>query len=389
MKKIFLILTVIVIASAAAGCACGQAEDTLPRYRAQIIALENDEIKAGDTGETYPIQYMTVRILEGPYRDMEFETEVFIDTTAYETFDHYRNGDIVEAELTLDASGEPDSARVTTLIRIPYIIGLAAVFLLLLVVIGRFKGLKTVASLVVTVGAVVAILVPLIAEGRDPILSAAFTSIIVTVFTMFLVGGFNKKSVAAMLGTISGLIIAAAVTLIAGALMRVTGIETEEVGMLMVSDVDFAFDFKGILTAGIIIGCLGAVMDVGMSISSSINELHEVNRDLTAGRLFKSGMAVGRDIMGTMANTLILSYTGGALMLMVVWSVYGVSFLDMLNKGYIVVEVIKALCGSIAMVLTIPLTALIASRMVHAGAPKNPAEPETDPATGAEKDETD
>ncbi len=103
-----------------------------------------------------------------------------------------------------------------------------------------------------------------------------------------------------------------------------------------------------------------------MSISSSLNEMRSIDPSIDAKRLFHSGMSVGRDIIGTMANTLILAYTGGSIMLMVVWSVYGVSFADMLNKGYIVLEIAKSLCGSIGMVMTIPITAFIASRLIAA-----------------------
>ena len=96
--------------------------------------------------------------------------------------------------------------------------------------------------------------------------------------------------------------------------------------MLMIAQTDVAFNYQGILTAGILIGCIGAVMDVAMSISSSMSEMAAIDPSLSHHQLFASGMSVGRDIIGTMANTLILAYTGGSLMLMVVWSVYGISF---------------------------------------------------------------
>lgn len=147
--------------------------------------------------------------------------------------------------------------------------------------------------------------------------------------------------------------------------MRITGIDTSAVELLMIIETDVVFNYQGILTAGILIGCIGAVMDVGMSISSAINEMAKIDPTLTRHKLYTSGIAVGKDIIGTMANTLILAYTGGSIMLMVVWSVYGISYADMLNKGYIVIEVAKSLCGSIGMVMTIPLTAYIASHLVR------------------------
>ena len=154
------------------------------------------------------------------------------------------------------------------------------------------------------------------------------------------------------------------ITVVVNALLRVSAVELESVDMLMTSNLGVSIDFNGIMMAAIMVGGIGAMMDVGIDIASSINEIHEVNPFRTPKQLFESGISVGRDVMGTMANTLILAYTGCSLMLMVNWAVFSESFFDMLNNGYIVVEVIKALCGSIGMVLTIPITAFIGSRMI-------------------------
>lgn len=246
----------------------------------------------------------------------------------------------------------------------PYITILSLLFLATIVIIAGIKGLKTITALILTVGTVVFILVPMISKGYDPIISALMSGIMVTVVTLSFVGGINKKTLSAVFGTLLGLGCAVVLTLIASSFMRVTGISTEAVGMIMITDLDYDLDIRGIFTAGIIIGCLGAVMDVGMSIASSISEIKKVSANISKKELFSSGMSVGRDIMGTMANTLILAYTGGTIMQMVVWKIYGISFVDMLNKEYIVAEVVKALCGSFGMLLTIPITCVIASRII-------------------------
>lgn len=363
MKKKTLIIFLLFICILFTSCQSTASQDS--QYKAKVLSVEDESYRDEGTGKYYSSQQLEIMFIEGPYEGQTFESGVFIDSANYSDIALYRAGDTVVAAAFEKSNGEIDYVSVVTLVRVPYILILAAIFLILIGIIARMKGLKTILALIFTICAVVFVLVPLIANGYNPILSAALVCIVISVVTLFVVGGFNKKSLAAVLGTIGGLICAAVITLIFSSLMRISGIDTGEVGLLMIAETDVVFNYQGILTAGILIGCIGAVMDVGMSISSSINEMVMINNSLNRHQLFRSGITVGKDIIGTMANTLILAYTGGSIMLMVVWSVYNVSFADMLNKGFIVLEVAKSLCGSIGMVMTIPLTAYIASHLVR------------------------
>ena len=360
MKKTALILfLILMLTMVLAACSDSKTET----YHAKVLSARHEAYT--EDGRSYSIQSLELEFTNGPVAGNTYSAQVSMDVTNYTSIALYRAGDTVEANIFYNENGDVDQVSVISLVRTPYLIILAAVFLLLIFVIGGFKGFKTILALVFTVSAVIFGLVPLISNGYDPVLSATLVCFVVTVVTMFTVGGLNKKSISAVLGILGGLICTGVITLLFSSLMRITGIETAEVGLLMISDTNISFNYQGILTAGILIGCIGAVMDVGMSISSAINEMHTIDPALSQKKLFCSGLAVGRDIIGTMANTLILAYTGGSLMLMIVWSVYGVSFADMINKSFIVLEVAKALCGSIGMVLTIPLTALIASFLIR------------------------
>ncbi len=375
MKKVFICFAILMLALS--GCAPQSApSDTV---QAKVVSVVDESYRDEAAGKFYCTQYLTLTLLEGEHQGETHEAQVYIDAANNTNIALYRIGDTVEVFVQLTETGEVAHVSVHTLVRAPYVIVLAAVFLVLILLMGRLKGLKTILALVFTVSAVIFILVPLIAGGYNPVLAAAIVCIVITVVTMLAVGGFNKKAASAILGTTGGLICAAIITLIFSALMRITGIDSSEVELLMVAETNVIFDYQGILTAGILIGCIGAVMDVGMSISSSLSEMRSIDASINAKRLFHSGMSVGRDIIGTMANTLILAYTGGSIMLMVVWSVYGVSFADMLNKGYIVLEIAKSLCGSIGMVMTIPITAFIASRLIGTN-------PETPPAIEADNE---
>ncbi len=267
-------------------------------------------------------------------------------------------------EVYLNEAGEIEDVSFYTMVRLPYVLGIFLLLLALIGVIGRKKGLKTIVAILATIAGVFGVIVPVIGAGGDPVLISVVVCIVITFITMFTVGGFNRKALAAALGTMGGLVCTLIITAIVNALLRVSAVELESVDMLMTSNLGVSIDFNGIMMAAIIVGGAGAMMDVGIDIASSINEIHEVNPFRTPKQLFESGISVGRDVMGTMANTLILAYTGCSLMLMVNWAVFSESFFEMLNNGYIVVEVIKALCGSIGMVLTIPITAFIGSRMI-------------------------
>jgi len=155
-------------------------------------------------------------------------------------------------------------------------------------------------------------------------------------------------------------LVAGGIAFFVGSLASLTGLGDEEAQMLMYIPQQVNFDFKGILFAGIIIGALGAVMDVGMSIASSMREVEAAKPEITTKDLIRSGMNVGRDIMGTMSNTLILAYTGGSLQLMLLFMAHDFSLTEVINWDMIASEVVRALAGSIGLIFTIPLTAMVA-----------------------------
>ena len=137
---------------------------------------------------------------------------------------------------------------------------------------------------------------------------------------------------------------------------------------------EFVLDFKGLLFAAIIIGASGAAMDVAVSIASSLDELSQKAPDLSARQLFSSGVAIGRDIMGTMSNTLILAYVGGAIHLILLLYAYPVPFANIINRETVAAEILIALCGSMGILSTIPLTALIVS-FLHRHTAEHPFHP--------------
>ena len=140
--------------------------------------------------------------------------------------------------------------------------------------------------------------------------------------------------------------------------MNMTGM-CEETGLLAgLSDEAKAFDYRGILFSGIIIGALGACMDVGMSLASALQELKQEKPEINQKGLMKSGMNIGKDMIGTMTNTLILAYTGGALVTILIFSLGDLDLCEVLNKEILLEEIVRSIAGSIGLIFTIPITTL-------------------------------
>jgi uncharacterized membrane protein len=204
-------------------------------------------------------------------------------------------------------------------------------------------------------------MLPLILRGVNPILVSVITAVLVTVVTIFLVAGINHKSISAIAGTSIGVIVAGVISYVVGNQASLSGLSAEEATMLMYIPQGIQFNFRHLLFAGIIMGALGAAMDVGISIASAIDEIHKANPRLSSRRLFRSGMNVGKDVMGTMVNTLILAYTGTSIPMLLLFMAYETELSKVFNLDVIATEIVRSLSGSIGLILTIPITAIIAS----------------------------
>ncbi|NDL68147.1 YibE/F family protein [Anaerotalea alkaliphila] len=331
-------------------------------YRGKVEEILSDEMETyQSSGGEYRqrVQKASVRILDEPYREQTFTVTNYIDEAmAYNL--QLNAGDEVYCILELDAGGNVLEALVYEHRRDKYLYLLGGIFVLTMLGVGGRKGLKSMVTLGITLTGVYYMLVGII-NGGDPVFLAVFISAVVTVATMFLIAGFNKKAVSSLLGTLSGTLTAGILALWIGSLTHMTGLGNTEAQMLMISQHSVPMDLTGILFASIIIGTLGAVMDVSISISSAINELTVANPLYSTTDLFKSGMNIGRDVMGTMANTLILAYVGSSMFLLLVFMVNGIPYRNVVNMDLIGTEILRAMVGTIGIIFTIPATAIIAS----------------------------
>ncbi len=246
-------------------------------------------------------------------------------------------------------------------VRITPLLWLLVIFCVLIVVFAKMQGFKTVVSLGFTCLSVFVVLIPAILNGHNIYLWSILVCIFITVMTLCLISGFNVKTLCAGIGCICGVLCAGLITLIMDIFLNMTGLVEEESIYLVQLHPDNPINLKAIIFAMIIVGAVGAVMDVSMSISSSLYELRIKSPLIKPNALMKSGFTIGRDMMGTMANTLVLAYIGSSLTSVLLLVSYNSDIQQVINREVIIAEILQALAGSLGMLLTLPLTSAICS----------------------------
>lgn len=238
---------------------------------------------------------------------------------------------------------------------------LLAVFFGLMWLVGGKKGFNSILALIFTFVAVIMMYIPMMYIGVSPFIAATITVVIITLVTFILIADFQMKSIGAMLGTIFGVIVSGLIALVFGHFGHVTGFNVDDIENLIYVGQNSRLDIGGMLFSGILIASLGAVMDVAMSVSTSLHEIKEQRSEITAKEIFKSGINIGRDMIGTMSNTLILAYVGGSLGLVMIIYAYSYQMHQILNMYSIAIEIMRGVAGTIGIILTVPITSLIMS----------------------------
>ena len=360
MKKIFLF--VMLLFGLISPCLALETPD-LPSEVGKVEKVTYEDVADGLQNENNVKQKVQVKVLTGQFKGtVQTLDNMLTGNPAYDI--SLNKGDKVV--LHLDAK----NTEVNSVDDVDFFIAdvkrdysleaFAALFMILLVIIGRKKGVFSLVSIIATISLMFFVLVPLILHGVNPVVSAVVVGILSTIITIYLVGGFNSKSSAAIIGTGLSLIFAGGMSLAAIWMARLTGFAGEESMFLYSTRPDLSF--KGILAASMIIAALGALMDTGVSIASSVNEIYETDKKLPVNQLFKSGMNIGKDIIGTMSNTLILVYLGSALPLVLLSN--NIDLQKFFNLNQVATEILSALIGSISILACVPLTAIIAAYLI-------------------------
>jgi uncharacterized membrane protein len=372
MKR-FILLSVLCLGWLQCAAAFGQAphiEETfvVGKVKGVSDAQVNDQLLRS-TGIVTRRQTTQVEILEGPLKGTTVSVPNEItDNPAFNVI-ATPGKELVLSQVT--ENGGKAEFNIADYHRVPVLATLLAVFLAVFLFFGGKQGFKSLLGLVIGITLIATVLLPLSARGFDPLLVAALICIAVTAASTTLVAGFSKKAAAATMGTVGGVLVAGVAAHLVIVSAPLTGLSTEEAQILRGSMLNQPPEFySGLLAAGMLIGALGVIMDVAVSIASAVCEVADTDRTLTRASLYKKGMNVGRDIMGTMTNTLVLAYAGSALPLLLLMA--QIPSTKLFNLDLVATEIASALTGSLGLICTIPLTALAAAHLLGAQRPTKP-----------------
>jgi uncharacterized membrane protein len=367
-KKTLRTLIVLAVAAAifVAGCVlAAPAEDNSPTpteyssyERGKVLQILRDSTvpdPASDGGFRGD-QLMIVEVTTGKYAGKQLQVYNYVGPLYGEPLNE-GDGCVVTISTYADGTYKGTVFEFDRLIPLIIVVGL---FLLAAVLVGGKTGAKSLVGLLVTLACLFFILIPGLMKGAPTLPLVFGVCAFIAVVSLTILGGIERKTVCAMLGTIAGTGMAVVFALIAQWLTRVDGLRLDDVEpLLQLRQQGMGIGLRGLLAGGIAISALGAVMDVTMGISSALCEVSAANENLTTLELFRSGMNIGRDMVGTMTNTLILAFLGSSFTLILYLYSIGLQPWQLISSALLSTEVVSSVSGSIGVILSIPLTALI------------------------------
>lgn len=238
------------------------------------------------------------------------------------------------------------------------------ILFIIIITIGKSKGVKSIIGLAYTLYLVIFFLLPTVFSGYPPVIMSIICIILATIVTLMLLNGNSKKTYGAIAATVLGVILSAVCFYLMSLVLNINGFSSDEAESLVLITRATNLQIKEILFAGILVASLGAIMDVGMSIISALYEVSYHQPNLTKKELFNSGIEIGKDMIGTMTNTLILAFTGSAFISLLVLFSYNVDVLQLLNSNYIVIEFAQGIAGTLGIVLTVPIASIIGAAIL-------------------------
>ncbi len=318
--------------------------------------LENGNRTPVGSGMPQPFQRLRVQLDQSLYRgdtvDLEWGGRRALDSNGF-----LRPGDRVLLSVT--RNGNDRTYAILEVVRLPALVPVAAVLVIALLAVARLKGLAALAGLASSVAVFLLAIVPALRRGDDPLIATLLGCLGVIAVSVFVVHGLNRKSLAALCGTMAGLGVVTAMGALALATSRMTGLGSENQIFLAVGT-DGRIDMPRLALAAVMVGSLGAIVDMSVGQSSAVTELAAADEMMRGRRLYASALNVGRDHVGSLVNTLALAYFGGALPLILLISLGYQPLAIAVNSEEIVESVIAVMAASIGLVLCVPITTAIA-----------------------------
>lgn len=325
----------------------------------KIIGILDEKVSLRE-GEQLLYQKLEIKIIKGSLKGKKVEVEMGDIPVVGQP--KYKVDDQVVISYSQDFKGN-DVFFITDYVRRQPLLWLFLIFIILALLVGQWRGGMSLLGLGISFLVIFFFILPQIYQGNDPIIIAIIGSLVIIPATFLLSHGLNQKTLIAMAGTLISLVIVGFLSYLFIELTKLTGYSSEEAAFLHLAK-QGQINIRGILLAGIIIGALGVLDDITISQAAIVQQLREANPRMKGKELFKRAMNVGQDHIASMINTLVLVYTGAALPLMLLFIDSPRPFSEVINYQMIAEEIVRTLVGSIGLILAVPMTTILASRIV-------------------------
>ena len=328
-------------------------------FKAQVIEILDEATKEREDGSIFRQQNLKLKALEGEKEGEEF---IYYGISDIEVASEksYKIGDKVFVDVFTSDNGE-ETVYVTEYVRSQALWYLVIIFIVVFLVIGKTKGIRALLSLVLTFVIIIKFMLPLILAGHDPFFVSLIGGLLIMTLVIYLTEGWQKKSHLAILSVLASLLITLVLSLIFTNLSRLTGMAQEETVFLLGLG-DLSINFKGLLLAGMLIGAIGVLDDIIVSQIEAVERIYEANSSLPTKKVFSLAFKIGNTHLGTMVNTLFLTYAGAALPLLLIFTLgqeTGLSLSRALNSEVITTEIIRTLVGSIGVMSAMPIATFL------------------------------
>lgn len=361
-KALFILLSFFVFLFVFNSSSLAQGSLTLPKeekLEAVITKLaEEKEIEINGQRQLY--QKLELLITKGSLKGKEIIVEngniPQVNARKYET------GDKLVITATKDFENK-DVYFISDYIRRDPLFWLFGLFIGLTVLIGGKRGLAAILGMAFSFFIIFSFLLPQISAGKDPIFIAIVSSLFIIPVNFYLSHGFNRKTTAAIIGTVISLIVTGILANIFVDAVRLSGFASEETSFVEALSPGLV-NIRGLLLAGIIIGALGVLDDITVSQAAVVYQLKRVAKSLTSGQLFAKAMDVGRDHIASVVNTLVLVYTGAALPLLLLFINNPIPFSEVINYEILAEEIVRTLVASIGLILAVPITTFLTAYLI-------------------------
>ena len=359
-EKRELIFSAVMISICAVLCCVSLMHHTDPepgrKEKAVVLSVDNSRVQELGLlrqGE----QHLDIRISSGKFKGKTFPAVNMI-RAQLDLDKFFKPGDVILAAVPYDAVPETTQLNAQDYYRINWMLLLFILFGVLLVIFAGLTGFNALLSFVFSGLFIWKIVIPLLLQGANALWVSFGAVVLLSCIIITLVSGFSRRTLAALAGTLSGVFASCIMAYIFTRLFHINGAVMPYSQVLIYSG--FAdLSLPDIYTGAIFLSSSGAVMDLAMDVSSSIDELSLKKPESSVFELLLSGLRIGRSVVGTMTTTLLLAYSGGYITLMMAFSAQGVNPVDFINNPHVASEMVKTLVGSFGLVLVAPLTAAI------------------------------